>query len=1787
MRSRRIVSLLALTVFAAAAFAAVPRTAEAVCLESEMVSNFQVTSKTQTSISYSWGRPSCASGAVRYRVGRPKPGAPNDTLFITRLNATSAATITYTRTGLSPGTSYETRVRLENSGADRTGWATVTTTTNAPPPGAPSGVTVTPGVQSLVVSWTAGTNANGYKVQWKSGSQAYDASARQATVTGTSHTITGLTGGTEYTVRVISTRTGASDSAASSEETGTPQYPAAGVPSGVTVTPALSSLVVSWTASANASGYKVQWKSGSQAYDASARQATVTGTSHTITGLTAGTSYDVQVIATRANAPDSAASTETSGIAQYPAAGVPGSVTATPAVQSLTVSWTAAANADGYKVQWKTGGQAYDAATRQATTTGTSYTITGLTGGASYDVQVIATRTNAADSAASSEATGTARYPAAGVPGSVTVAPAVQSLTVSWTAAANADGYKVQWKSGAQAYDAATRQATTTGTSYTITGLTAGTSYDVRVIATRTNAPDGTASSEATGTARYPAAGVPSGVTVTPAVGSLVVSWTAAANANGYKVQWKSGMQVYNTGDRQATSSSTSHTISSLTAGTEYTVRVIATRTNAPDSAASSERTGTAQYAAPGVPSGVTVTPAVESLTVTWTAATNASGYKVQWKGPGQSYDAATRQATATGTSHTITGLTGGTSYDVRVISTRTNAPDSAASSDTSGTAQSPPPGAPGGVTVTPAVASLIVSWNAVTGASGYKVQWKSGSQVYNTTDRQATASGTSHTITGLTAGTEYDVQVIATHMNAPDSAASGEVSGTPQQPAAGAPSGVTATPAVESLAVSWTAGTNANGYKVQWKSGSQGYDAATRQATVSSGTSYTITSLTGGTEYTIRVISTRTNAPDSAASSEETGIPQQPPPGVPSNVRAAPAGLTSLTVSWDAVTGASGYKVQWKSGAQVYDTSARQETATGTSHVITGLTQGTEYTVRVITTNTNAPDSAASAEATGTPTLPPPAQVTVAPAADSPTDSLAVSWSAVADASGYKVQWKSGSEEYDPAEREAEVTTGTSHVITGLDTGTTYTVRVISTHSTEPDSQPSSEATGTPEDPPPPPSPVPPRPETLIDVGSDAGETEHTVRGRTVTVVVEEGVPAGIELDLASLPEPATENERLTLTFSPVADPPAGQGVNLGPAAARTVVDVSVQVGTVPSAGVRLCLPVPQGLRDAAGGRRLLLLHYDGETWSEVEGSSESGGRVCASGIASFSFFAVGYEDTRPVFPSDFTMTRMVFALGRDVRVVLPAASGGDGTEHALLPQPQVLPPGLRFDPASRTLSGTPTEEFPRRAYRWTATDRDGQTAELEFTIEVLSAKTLSRARLKRVNEAILPELSRAMWGGAMEAVARRVEEMAQGVGGGTVGEGLDRVAEMLEGHEEASRKGELNWNRMVSGRWLSLGLSEGGGGTGGVSDLGLWGSGDYRSLLVKGTDVGDWEGEVYGGNVGMDGVWGQELWGGRLLGGLSGSWYESRAEYGAGAAPGRHEGWMVSVQPYMGWLSGDGGWSVWTAVGYGEGEVRIVDEELAGRYGEQKSGSRLAGGALGGRMGLLEVGRTRVEMKGEGRVAQLKVDDNGELIAGVTVETYRLRTAVEGTTRWGALELRSEFGARWDGGDGQTGAGIESGGALAYAFPGSGLRLEGNWRGLAWHGGKVHEWGAGGSVSWVSGTEGLGWLLKVAPSWGETGSGVGRLWEERLADAGSDRSRVPGGRVETEMGYGIGLSGRGVWTPYAGAGLWGDGGRKYRVGSRLKGKGSLALDLEAERRERRTARPEHGVNLNLRVRW
>ena len=144
-------------------------------------------------------------------------------------------------------------------------------------------------------------------------------------------------------------------------------------------------------------------------------------------------------------------------------------------------------------------------------------------------------------------------------------------------------------------------------------------------------------------------------------------------------------------------------------------------------------------------------------------------------------------------------------------------------------------------------------------------------------------------------------------------------------------------------------------------------------------------------------------------------------------------------------------------------------------------------------------------------------------------------------------------------------------------------------------------------------------------------GTTTRTVNGHTVTVVVGDGVPAGVVVLL-----PVALDRDVALRFAPpVAGVPfesARFGLGETPDR-RTVVDVAAQ--PVPSGGLELCLPMAAALRAEAGERGLRLLHYGASGWAAVARSRDDAARglVCASGVTALSPFAVGYGDLKPTF--------------------------------------------------------------------------------------------------------------------------------------------------------------------------------------------------------------------------------------------------------------------------------------------------------------------------------------------------------------------------------------------------------------------------------------------------------------------------------------------------------------------------------------------------------------------------
>jgi hypothetical protein len=173
------------------------------------------------------------------------------------------------------------------------------------PPGQPTNVTATAGLQSATVNWSA--PASGAVTKYTVTPYIGSAAQSQTTVTGsppmTSTTISNLTAGTAYTFTVQASNAYGDGQVSTASNSVTPSSPAAPTsPTGVSGTPATGEALVSWTTPSSSNGSAITSYTVTPYIGATAQpQIQVnngSATSTTVTGLTNGTAYTFTVSAT-------------------------------------------------------------------------------------------------------------------------------------------------------------------------------------------------------------------------------------------------------------------------------------------------------------------------------------------------------------------------------------------------------------------------------------------------------------------------------------------------------------------------------------------------------------------------------------------------------------------------------------------------------------------------------------------------------------------------------------------------------------------------------------------------------------------------------------------------------------------------------------------------------------------------------------------------------------------------------------------------------------------------------------------------------------------------------------------------------------------------------------------------------------------------------------------------------------------------------------------------------------------------------------------------------------------------------------------------------------------------------------------------------------------------------------------------------------------------------------------------------------------------------------------------
>ena len=456
-------------------------------------------------------------------------------------------------------------------------------------------------------------------------------------------------------------------------------------------------------------------------------------------------------------------------------------------------------------------------------------------------------------------------------PGSLAANGALTSASLTWAASTDNVGvvrYNV-YRSTTSGFtpSVANRIAQPTGTSYTDSGLAAGTYY-YKVTAEdgagNLSAPSNEASA-LVGDSIPPSA--PGTLNANGGIGKATLSWGVATDNVGvvrYNVhRGTSSGFTPSAANRIAQPAGTSYTDAGLAPGT-YFYKVTAEDAAGNVGSASNEAsaTATADTTPPSAPANLAASVAGGTVNLSWTASTDDVGvarYDVyRDTTPGFTPSTANRIAQPTGTSYSDTSIFALGTYYYKVIAEDAAGNLSSASNEVSAAiADTTPPGAPGSLAATASGTSVSLTWTAATdnvGVVRYNVHRSTTSGFTpSAANRIAQPTGTSYTDTGLAVGTYFykvTAEDAAGNVGAPSAQASATI---PDTTPPTAPTGLNATGGAGQAALTWTAATDNVGvvrYNVHRSTTSGFTPSAANRIAQPTGTSYTDTGLAAGTYF-------------------------------------------------------------------------------------------------------------------------------------------------------------------------------------------------------------------------------------------------------------------------------------------------------------------------------------------------------------------------------------------------------------------------------------------------------------------------------------------------------------------------------------------------------------------------------------------------------------------------------------------------------------------------------------------------------------------------------------------------------------------------------------------------------------------------------------------------------------------------------------------------------------------------------------------------------------------------
>ena len=493
-----------------------------------------------------------------------------------------------------------------------------------------------------------------------------------------------------------------------------------------------------------------------------------------------------------------------------------------------------------------------------------------------------------------------------------------------------------------------------------------------------------------------------------------------------------------------------------------------------------------------------------------------------------------------------------------------------------------------------------------------------------------------------------------------------------------------------------------------------------------------------------------------------------------------------------------------------------------------------------------------------------------------------------------------------------------------------------------------------------------------------------------------------------------------------------------------------------------------------------------------------------------------------------------------------------------------------------------------------------------------IRNSDAMPRAWLARFGRTVADQVIEAVEGRmtAARSPGAEVSVGGQKIGGGAAADDLESreaaaklkaLTGWLRGEDGGGKAGSALGFRPVTARDLMTGSSfELTGGTAESGFGAVWGRGAVtRFDGVEGELTLD--GEVASGMVGVD------FTRGRGMVGLAVAHSRGEGGYRSPSGNGEVESSLTGLYPWGRYAVSER-LTVWGMAGYGSGTLTLTPEGMPA----METDMDLAMGAVGGRGVLVKAaaeGGLELAAKTDALLVRTTSDemDGSAATLASEADVTRVRLGLEGTWRGigtgggGSLVPTLEVGVRQDGGDAETGGGMDIGAGLSWTQPSLGIRAEVSGRALLTHAEEgFRERGFAGALAWDPTPDSeRGPSLTLSQNVGASATGGmdtllnHRTLEGLAANDGSDGSDRR--HLKLKLGYGLAAFGdRFTSTPELGLGLT-DAGREVSLGWRLArdrqsgDSGSAELLLEGRRREsaNHKAEAEHSIGFRVTVRF